>query len=215
MAGFLSASENDGQPRRFRVHPQGTGGHRPHCGRVRHAAQERRAEFSGAVSLSPGEDAVVLGSCHAAVLSLLRLRRLGRCFQFRAEDREHHLSGSSAAGRREAQDPAAEDELRLAGGGAHGQAARRADRHSRARLRLVSGATTAARGSTCPRVSCLSRTHTGADRGVSHRLRARSRLSAARCDAETIRRRGAAARVGAVFVERKESVVSRQSSAIS
>src|SRR5215467_7098750 len=52
------------------------GGHRPHCGRLRQAEKGGGAEFFGAVSVSQREDSVVLRPCHAAVLSLLRMRRL-------------------------------------------------------------------------------------------------------------------------------------------
>ncbi len=53
---------------------------------------------TGALSVSPGEDAIVFGSRHAAVFSLLRLRRIRRRLQLRAENREHHFSRSPPAG---------------------------------------------------------------------------------------------------------------------
>ncbi len=94
--------------------------------------------------------------------------------------------------------------LLLAGRGADCQAARRAHRHPRARLRVLSGAAATTGRRACARISGVARTDAGADCRVSHWLCAGPRLPAARCAARSVRRR-AAAGVGTVFVERKES----------
>src|ERR1700680_2043443 len=67
----------DGEPWRFRVHGEAAGGYRPHCRRLHQAEEGWGAELFGAVSLSWGEDGVVFGARHTAVLSLLWLWRLG------------------------------------------------------------------------------------------------------------------------------------------
>ena len=65
-----------GEPRRFRVHAQAAGGHRPHRRRLHQAEKSRSAELLRTLSLSRREDAILLRSRHAPVLSLLRMRRL-------------------------------------------------------------------------------------------------------------------------------------------
>src|SRR5439155_9818117 len=100
-----------GQPWRFRVHAQAAGGHRSRGRRLRQAEEGWGAEFFGAVSVSWRHDAVVLGACHAAVLSLLLLRRVGRCVQLRAENREHYFPGGGEGGRVKAEDPSPESQL--------------------------------------------------------------------------------------------------------
>src|SRR5215472_13919354 len=98
-----------GDSRGFCADVEVAGGHRPDCGRVREAAQKRSAEFSGTVPVPSGEDTVVFGTRHAAVLSLLWVRGVGRCVQLRPEDREYYVPRSRATHRREVEDSTTED----------------------------------------------------------------------------------------------------------
>src|SRR5947207_687667 len=86
-------------------------GHRSRGRRLRQAEEGWCAEFFGAVSVSQREDAVVLGACHAAVLSLLWVRGVGRCVQLRAENREYYFSGGGESGRAKAEHSSPESQL--------------------------------------------------------------------------------------------------------
>src|SRR5208282_1126139 len=55
--------------RRFQRDGEAAGGYRPHHRRLHQAEEGGRAELFRALSVSWGEDGVVLGACHAAVLS--------------------------------------------------------------------------------------------------------------------------------------------------
>src|ERR1700722_5213662 len=96
---------------------EAAGGHCPRDRRVHHAEEIRRAELSRSVPFSWRKDAIVFRTRDAAVLSLLRLRRVGGCLQVRAGDRQGQLSGSGEGRRAEVRDRATEAGVLLTGGG--------------------------------------------------------------------------------------------------
>src|SRR5258708_9489035 len=107
---------------------QAAGGYRPHCGRLRQAEEGWGAELLGALSVSCGEDAFVFGACYAAVLSLLRLRRVGGCLCFYSEGGEHYFPRGCPVAGAEAGRADAEGQLFQSGGGS-----RRSGSHGAAR----------------------------------------------------------------------------------
>src|ERR1700744_5940071 len=69
---FQSTMEGrHGPARRFRLHREAAGGHRPRGGRLRDAEEVWRAELDRTLPLSQGEDRFLLGPCVTAVLPLL------------------------------------------------------------------------------------------------------------------------------------------------
>src|SRR5258708_31538273 len=113
---------------------QAAGGYRPHCGRLRQAEEGWGAELLGALSVSCGEDAFVFGACHAAVLSLLWVRRVGGCLCFYSEGGEHYFPRGRPAAGSEAGRADAEGQLFQSGGGS-----RRSDSHGAARRACARG----------------------------------------------------------------------------
>src|SRR5450755_4836067 len=150
--------------------------------------------------VSWGEDRVVFGACHAAVLSLLRLRRFWGRVQFCTEDREHYLPGIGAPGGAEAEYSAAEDHVFKSGRGQGSQAAYRVAGSARTSLRVFSGVPEETGRRAGAGISAVARTGPGDDREVSRWIRARLGIFVARPLAGRIRRRGFA-RERVVFLE--------------
>ena len=128
----------DGEPRRFRVHRQAAGRHRPHHRRLRQAEEGRRAKLFRPLPLPRREDSVVFRPRHAPVLSLLRMRRLRRRLQLHPEDRKHHLPRIRPHGRPEVGYSAAQGELLHSRRSQRSPPARTNPRRPRARSSLLS-----------------------------------------------------------------------------
>src|ERR1700688_1235570 len=191
---------HNGEPWRFRVHAQAAGGHRPHHWRLHQAEEGRGAEIFGAVSVSWGEDGVVFSARHAAVLSLLWLRRLGGRFQLRAENRKHHLPRSRSHGGAKAGDSSAQGQLFDSGRSQGSAAARAVARRARAGGSVFSGMLAASRGRAGARVPGGSRAQSGNDCALSHWLCAGFRVPTARSPQGGIQR-GSPAGEWVIFVE--------------
>src|SRR6202140_324705 len=191
---------HNGEPWRFRVHAQAAGGQRPHHWRLHQAEEGRGAELFGAVSVSWGEDGVVLSARHAAVLSLLRLRRLGGRFQLRAENRKHHLPRSRSHGGAEARDSSAQGQLFDSGRSQRSAIARAVARRARAGGGVFSGVLAASGGRAGARIPGGARAQSGNDCALSHWLCSGFRVPPARSPEGGIQR-GSAAGEWVVFVE--------------
>ena len=185
---------------RLQRNGQAAGRHRPHHRRLHQAEKGWGAELFWALSVSRREDAVVFSACHAPVLSLLRLRRVRRRLQLRAEDRKHQLPRSPPAGGPEAGHPSAQGDVFEPGGSEGSQAARPVARHSGTRRRVFPGMPKAPRRSARPRVSARAWSGCRNHRTLPHRLRARFRLPPPRPPGQRVQRRSAA-RERSVFVE--------------
>src|SRR5581483_5265183 len=107
--------------------------------------KSRGAELFGAVSVSCGEDALVLGTCDKAVLPLLRVRGIGRCFRLRAEGGERFFPGSRAAGGPEDGRAHAADHVQQPAGSAGGATPHRITGNPRPGVRILSAVPEAAR----------------------------------------------------------------------
>ena len=196
----VCAADDFDLQRQLQRDAQAAGGYRPHCRRLRQAEEGRSAEFLRPLSVSCREDAFVLRARHAPVLSLLRLRSIGRCLHLHPEGRKHHLPGSYATDRAEAGRADAKAELLQSGRGARRSGAHGVARCARARYPIFSGMPAASRRRECPRISQRARTGCGDDHALSHWICAGFRICAAGCLAAGVRR-GVVAREGAVFLE--------------
>src|ERR1700687_96645 len=143
---------HNGEPWRFRVHAQAAGRHRPHHWRLHQAQEGGGAELFGAVSVSWGEDSVVFSARHAAVLSLLRVWRLGGRFQLRPKNRKHYLPRGRSHGGAEARDSSAQGQLFDSGRSQGSAAARAVARRAAAGGSVFSGMPAASRGRAGARV---------------------------------------------------------------
>src|ERR1035441_4520008 len=131
---------------------QAAGGYRPHRRRLRQAEEGWGAELFGALSVSCREDGFVFGSCHAAVLSLLWLRRVGRRLRLHPEGRKYYFPGSCPVAGSEARRTHAQGHLFQSGGGSQRPPPHGPARRACARDRVFSGLSAASRRGECPRV---------------------------------------------------------------
>ncbi len=173
----MPAAEAYAEDRAFHVrlctNREATGRHRQDCRRVYPPAQGGSNELLGAVPVPQGKVAVVLGSCGAAVLPLLRLRSFGRRIQLRRQDRECGLSRSGEDCGAEVRDSHAQAGVFVTGGGRRSTPASAPAGPARDSHQLVRGAIARAGGCSSARIPGRARTDAGGNQDLPHWLRAR------------------------------------------